>query len=90
MKTKDSSIVNRRNFMKTIGILPVVSGAAIMAICQGCSDTSTLPTFWTITWTALRISTPRRKGRLRFFFGFQPCMPTAGSSTPSGHHRTES
>ncbi len=41
MKTKESSIVNRRNFMKTIGILPVVSGAAIVALCQGCSDSPT-------------------------------------------------
>jgi nitrite reductase/ring-hydroxylating ferredoxin subunit len=41
MKTKESSIQNRRNFMKTIGILPVVSGAAIVALCQGCSDSST-------------------------------------------------
>lgn len=41
MKTKESSIVNRRNFIKTIGILPVVSGAAIVALCQGCSDSPT-------------------------------------------------
>jgi nitrite reductase/ring-hydroxylating ferredoxin subunit len=41
MKTKESSMVNRRNFMKTIGILPIVSGAAIVALCQGCSDSPT-------------------------------------------------
>ena len=29
--------------------------------------TSTSPTFWTIVWSALRTSTPRRKGRQCFF-----------------------
>lgn len=71
MKAKDSSIVNRRNFMKTIGILPVVSGAAIMAICQGCSDTSTSPlTGETVTLTLANESSLQSVGgSIRRTFG---------------------
>lgn len=41
MIENQESIMNRRQFMRTMGALPIVSGAVIMSMCtSGCSDDS--------------------------------------------------
>ena len=41
MSNQESNNAGRRNFLKTISALPVLSGAAVMAMCSGgCSDDS--------------------------------------------------
>ena len=43
MNNEQSNKAGRRNFLKTISALPVLSGAAVMAMCSGgCSDSSTV------------------------------------------------
>lgn len=45
MQKKSESVVHRRQFIRTIGALPIVSGAVLMSMCTaGCSeDTGTSP-----------------------------------------------
>lgn len=44
MSKKTISGINRRQFMRTMGALPIVSGAVVMSMCSaGCSEDATSP-----------------------------------------------